>query len=82
MKPERKYWLDDPRHVKWVVWAVYGACILVLALEPLYHKHGDFGWEEWPAFHAFFGFAVFAVLVLAGKQLRRLLMRDEDYYDR
>ena len=84
MQTERKYWLDDPRHVKWIVWTLYGICILLLLLDPLYHKHdhSDFDWERIFGFHAGFGFVVFAVLVLAGKQLRRLLKRDEDYYDR
>ncbi len=44
--------------------------------------HGHFSWENWPGFFAIFGFVTFAGAVLAGKQLRKILMRKEDYYDR
>ena len=33
-------------------------------------------------FHAVYGFVACVVLVLAAKQLRRVLMRDENYYER
>ena len=46
-----------------------------------YDKHGHFGFEEWIGFHGLFGFVTFFLAVLAGKHLRRVLMRKEDYYD-
>lgn len=57
-------------------------CGLLLLCEPLYHKHGYFAWEDAFGFHAFLGFGAFFLIVMAGKQLRKVLMRDEDYYDR
>jgi len=47
-----------------------------------YVKHGEFGFQHWFGFDAVFGFIACVGLVLTAKQLRRLLMRDEDYYDR
>ena len=57
-------------------------CVALLLADALYHKHTHFSWEGWFGFYAWFGFLAFVFIVLAGKQLRRLLMRDEDYYDR
>ena len=59
-------------------------CVLLVLLDlgTLYDKHGHFAWENWFGFYGFFGFAAFLFAVLAGKQLRKILMRREDYYDR
>ena len=43
-------------------------------------SHG-FAFESWPGFYAFFGFVACVALVLAAKELRKLVMRDESYYD-
>lgn len=61
--------------------AVWIVCVLLLAVEPLVHKHGEFRFEGWFGFHGFFGLAACVALVLAAKALRRILMRSEDYYD-
>ena len=61
---------------------LFVVCLVVLAADFFYHKHGHYGFEEIFGFHAAFGFATFFGLVLVGKHLRKLLMRDEDYYDR
>ena len=56
---------------------------MLLALSDLVlHKHGHFGWENFFGSYSVFGFAAFFFIVMAGKQLRKLVMRDEDYYDR
>ena len=71
------------------LWAV---CLLLLVGgEPLlvwaHHRdaevgvaHHGFGFESWPGFYALFGFAAYVTLVLVAKQLRRWIMRPEDYY--
>jgi hypothetical protein len=40
------------------------------------------GWESLWGFYAVYGFAACVLLVLLAKQLRKLLKRPEDYYDR
>ena len=37
--------------------------------------------DHFPAFYAAIGFVSFAFIVLAGQHLRRVLMREEGYYD-
>jgi len=80
----KQYWLDQPRNVTRVYYALWVSCLVLLAIDllPGYDKHAHFRFERFFGFYGIFGFAVFFTVVLAGKQLRKLLMRDEDYYDR
>lgn len=84
MKPqgERERWLDRKENVARVYWGVWALCALLLALEPLVHKHPEFSFESWFGFHGWFGFVACVGLVLAAKLLRVLLKRPEDYYER
>ena len=45
-------------------------------------EHGELPVEGWFGFYALYGFVACVLLVLVAKQLRKILMRDEDYYDR
>lgn len=78
----RKYWLDDPRNHDKLSWWLLGICIVVLLADLAYTKHPVFAWEGWFGFFAFFGFVACVGLVLAAKAMRKLIKRDEDYYDR
>ena len=78
----KKHWLDDPKNVTKIVRLLFAVCVLLLAAGFFIEMHGHFSWENWPGFFAIFGFVTFAGAVLAGKQLRKIVMRKEDYYDR
>ena len=84
---EKRHVFDDPRNVKRVIYALFTLCGLLLAIDlldlfgVLYHKHVHFDFEHWFGFFAFFGFFLSCALVLTAKQMRKILMRDEDYYD-
>ena len=82
MNPEKKYWLDDPRNVNGIVYALYAICALLMGLDLLDYKHGHFDFENWLGFFGWFGFLACVGLVLAAKQMRKLVRREEDYYDR
>lgn len=73
--------LDDPRTVQRIVLAVYLACGLLLIADLFYTKKPLFGFESWFGFYPVFGFAVSFTLVLAAKQMRKLVGRGEDYYE-
>ncbi|MFG2088565.1 hypothetical protein [Spirillospora sp. NPDC048824] len=75
-------WLDEPRNVDRVVRGLYILCALVFLADLLYTKHPFFDFENLFGFYALYGFAGSVMLVLAAKQLRRVLMRREDYYER
>lgn len=82
MPTDPKHWLDDSRNVRKVVIALGLACGVSVIANWAHAIHGHFEWEGWFGFHAVFGFVMFFLLVLAGKYLRKILMRPEDYYDR
>lgn len=50
--------------------------------EFLYEHHPHFDIEHVPEFFELFGFFAFVFIVFAGRALRTIIMRDEDYYDR
>lgn len=78
---KRKYWLDDPTNVRRIIWGLVTVCILVAAADLFYEKHVPYRFEHWFGFDGVFGFVSCVFLVLAAKQLRKVLKRDEDYYD-
>ena len=57
-------------------------CALLLVIDPFVHKHGPFKIEHIWGFYGIFGFVACVAVVLIAKQLRKVLMRPEDYYDR
>ena len=75
-------WLDDKRNVNKIVYALYGLSAFLLVIDPLVEKHGPFAIMHWFGFYGIYGFVACVFLVLAAKELRRLIMRPEDYYDR
>lgn len=79
---DNRRWLDDPRNVTRIVYGLATLCGLALLADLFYAKHPHFAVESWPAFYPLYGFVGSVALVLAAKQLRRLLRRGEDYYER
>lgn len=82
MPEQKRYWLDRPGSVTKVTRAVYAICALLFVGDFAYHKHPHFAAESWFGFYGIYGFVACVVLVLAAKQMRKLLQRDEDYYER
>lgn len=82
MKDEKRYWLDEPKNVDKVYYALCVLCALSVLADFFYDKHGYFTWEHWIGFHGWYGFVACVALVLIAKQLRKILMRPEDYYDK
>ena len=88
-----KHLFDEPRNVRRVLRGLYAICaalFLIDAVDFLLHKFAGFsalrheeGPLDWlPGYYGIYGFVACALLVLAAKELRKILMRDEDYYDR
>ena len=74
-------WLDRPSSISLIIKLLVAACTLSVLADFFYHKHGDYHFQHWFAFDAVFGFLAYVGLVTAAKGVRRLLMRNEDYYD-
>jgi hypothetical protein len=80
-RPEGRDWLDKPSSVWLLVGVLILACVLVLGLEFVIHRHVEFEFESWRGFYAAYGFIAYCFIVLSAKQFRKLVRRDEDYYD-
>ena len=82
MPQQRQHLFDKPENVRRLLRTLYLACALLLAADLFVHRHAEHGWESLWGFYAVYGFAACVLLVLLAKQLRKLLKRGEDYYDR
>lgn len=84
MDKGKKTWLDERRNVD-KLFAALGAACAALALAGFLlvaAKDVHVIYERWVAFFAAFGFLSYSFIVFAGKFWRKLVMREEDYYDR
>ena len=67
--------------ISFIVYTLYALCISLLLVDVFYSKHGHFKFEEWFGFFAFYGFISCLVIVFSAIWFRKLVKRDEDYYD-
>ena len=80
------WWIARPENANKVWNALVIACIGLVVADLLYHnfvhdKYAYFAFETIIGFHGFYGLVAFMFVVLCGKQLRTVLMRDENYYE-
>ena len=81
MEQEKKYYLDQAANVNFILRIFYVLCGLLVVVDIFYHRHVVHAWEALFGFYALYGFIACVALVLIATQLRKLLMRDENYYD-
>lgn len=84
---EPGHWLDRPENVRKVIRWFFVGCGFWLVIDAVFwfgwvDKHAHFSFEEIPFFYCLYGLGACVLLVIAAKGLRKILMRDEDYYDR
>ncbi len=92
-----EYWLDQRKNINLIFWLLVGTCALLVViqivmdryvvphteLDPSVVPHSELEkLTKWPGFYGAFGYVAFLVIVLAGAYLRKLVMREEDYYVR
>lgn len=78
---DTKGFFDKPENIRKLLKIFYGICILLVMVDFIVHRHIYHSWEKIPAFYAVYGFVGCVVLVLIAKEMRKFLMRGEDYYD-
>ncbi|MFP6731631.1 MAG: hypothetical protein VCD50_15955 [Alphaproteobacteria bacterium] len=78
---EKKHLFDDPANVKRLLRAIYVICAVLVGLDLLFLRHGMHEWESMIGFYAIYGFVGCSALVLVAREMRKFLMRDEEYYD-
>jgi hypothetical protein len=75
-------WADKPDNQKLIRRVLYGACALLVLADFIVHRHISTDVERVPAFYALYGFVALVGVVMAAKGLRRLVKRDEEYFNR
>ena len=75
-----KGFFDRPQAIKWSLRLFYGVCIMLVAIDFIIHRHVETDIEKIPAFYVIYAFLACVIFVLIANQLRRLIMRDEDFY--
>lgn len=78
---EPKGFFDKPENIQKMLKVFYVVCGLLVLADFIVHRHIYHDWEKIPAFYAIYGFVGCVVLVLIAKEMRKVLMRGEDYYD-
>jgi hypothetical protein len=82
VKNDKKHMFDDPKNVKRVIHVLYAVCGVSLLLDLVVSRYVDHPWERLFGFYCLYGFAACVILVLVAKEMRKVLMRPEDYYDK
>jgi len=77
----KRYLFDDPRNVDRLLRGFYAVCAILVGLDLIAHRHISHPWENLVGFYPLFGFVACVVLVIVAKEMRKVLMRSEDYYD-
>ena len=79
---EKPGWADNPKFIERFLNGLYIACGIAAVLGFFFGKsEPHFDAERLPVFFAAYGFAMFALIVLVGQHLRKLVARPEEYYD-
>ena len=66
---------------KWATRVLLAAGAVLVVLEFVIHRHGEIAAEDIPLFPAVYAFVICVAIVVGGIWLRKVAMRDEDYYD-
>lgn len=72
---------DKPENVEKFLRVFFTLLFVLLVIDFFIHKHGHFPWEGAPEFYATYGFVACVLLVFIAKGLRKVVGREEDYYD-
>ena len=80
--PDQGHWLYRRRSLNGIFWGLVLVCAALGLADLFYQRKAAFDFEAIPGFFGVFGFVVCVALVLGAKELRKILKRDENYYDR
>lgn len=78
---ERTWWLDRKENVTKIARTLYGVCAVLLLADLVIDRHAETQIDAFPFFYGIYGFVGSVFLVMTAKQMRKILMRREDYYD-
>ena len=79
---KKEHIFDNPKNIKRLLRIFYVCCGLLISLDLVFHRHTVHPWEGFPGFYAFYGLIACVILVLVAKEMRKVVMRDENYYQK
>ncbi len=77
---EKDRFFDKIKNIKWVLGVFLVISVITLGIDLFFDRHTDHPFERLVGFYGIWGFVSCVVLVLAARELRKLVMRKEDYY--
>jgi hypothetical protein len=80
-RSERQYLFDKPRNVKILLWTYFAVAVALVLADLFVHRHVEHPWEHLFGFYGLYGYVGSVFLVLSAKELRRVLMKPEGFYD-
>jgi hypothetical protein len=78
---EKRHIFDNPRNVRRAIHVLYAVCAVSLIADFFVHRHVAHPWEALFGFYSVYGFGACVSLVLIAREMRKIVMRKEDYYD-
>ena len=80
MPDHQPHLFDRPRNIRRVIHGLILIAALLLAADFVIHRPVSHELEAIPGFYALYGFVGCVLLVLIATQIRKRVMRPEDYY--
>jgi len=77
---KRFLWVDSATAVQKVITGLGVLCAVLFLLDLVAHRHAYAPGEGLPGFYVVVGFVAFTLIVLGAAGLRKLILRNENYY--
>ncbi|NVJ60984.1 MAG: hypothetical protein HWE27_11370 [Gammaproteobacteria bacterium] len=77
---EKNHLFDNPQNVKRLMNGLYVCCGILLILDFIISRYSKHPLEWIWGFYPIYGFVGCVILVIVAKWMRKLIMRDENYY--
>ena len=77
---EKQHIFDKPKNVRNLLRVFYVICLALIVGDFFVHRHIEHPLEETFGFYGLYGFIACVLLVLVATEMRKVLMRKEDYY--
>ena len=79
---DKKYWIDSKSNVDKLVYAICIICVSLFLIDFFYEKHPQVYVEQLFGFYCLYGFIICCGIVFGGIALRKLVARQEKFYDK
>ncbi|WMS87838.1 hypothetical protein [Pleionea litopenaei] len=80
MSDKKDYFFDSERNVKWIIRGLYICCGLLFILDFILTRYSKHPLEWLWGFYPIYGFVGCVVLVVVAKWMRKIIMREENFY--